>query len=152
MTRIWTLAYWLGTALGLAVVLAGGAYAALAYAVAVAPFRGVAFDPGRWQAVWHCGGESDPDCALRRAACPRGPMVADLIDRHLSPGGLDRDGVRALLGAPDARGPQILRGTRHADCDQVMLGMCGGFGVDWDSLLICYAPGGRVAAAGHVRR
>lgn len=151
MIGLWRLVYWASFGAALAVVLAGGAYAGFAYALQAAPFRGAPFDPARWQAVWRCDGLDGAACTLRRADCPRGPMVADLVGRHLAPGGLDRARVRALIGPPDVQGPLALHGIHQPDCDEVLLGMCSGFGIDWDTLAVCYDRQGHIAATGHVQ-
>ena len=80
MIGLWRLVYWASFGAALEVVLAGGVYAGFAYALQAAPFRGAPFDPARWQAVWRCDGLDGAACTLRRADCPRGPMVADLVD------------------------------------------------------------------------
>lgn len=114
----------------------------------IAPFRGEGFSTERWQQVWACEGLSNPDCALHRAACSRGSMVADLLSRHLLLG-ITLHSARALLGPPQWQSAIWARDGVLPDCDHYHLGNCTGFGVDTDVLYVCAGPGGEVVAVGH---
>lgn len=136
--------------LGVLLALATGFGALLLWAhwhLHVAPFRGDSFTPARWQQVWACDGQSNPDCAMRRADCARGAMIGDLLGRHLH-AGMTLAQSRALLGEPDDRADRIEGDVLLSDCDSYGLGMCSGFGVDWTSLQVCAAADGRIIALG----
>jgi hypothetical protein len=139
---------WIFGALALAALVA---LTALWIVLVRGPFTGEAFSPELWQTVWACEGFSQFECEMRRAACPRGPMVADLLAHHLPSGGSSRPAVTALLGSPDIEGALRLNGVRHDRCAEWLVGMCSGFGIDWDTLYVCHDAQGRIAAAGHLQ-
>jgi len=60
---------------------------------------------------------------------PRGPMYGDLKENHL-PRGMKKDAVIDLLGVPDFE--------IRENCIAYNLGMWSGFGIDYDSLDICF--------------
>lgn len=89
------------------------------------------FDRTKWREAPNCV----PDGC--ESACIRGAMVRDLQRRHLIPG-TPRSEVMTLLG--DAK-------TRHTNNQKFIdydLGMCSGFRMDFDSLVILFDGDDRV--------
>jgi hypothetical protein len=69
--------------------------------------------------------------------CIRDAMVSDLRTRYLHPG-TDREAIEALLG-PDDSAPAM-----DNACREYMLGMCSGFRIDVDGLVVCYGTDGKL--------
>lgn len=65
------------------------------------------------------------------AECVRGVMIRDLQRRHLHRG-MPRGAVSDLLGI----GKAISRGG--VECLSFEIGMCSGFGIDYDVFIICF--------------
>ncbi len=110
------------------------------------PFRGQSFDPEAWADAGGCEGLSDWKCVERDLDCPRGPMVRNLLRKHLVVDATSRDAATALLGQKEYE-VEIQGQT----CDAYYLGWCSGFRLDPDSLYICYADNGKISSAGHIQ-
>lgn len=89
------------------------------------------FNAEAWSKAENCSG------ALCEQECIRGGMVSDLQRRHLIPG-TPRVNVVALLGPgrPTARGDK--KGIDYN------LGMCSGFRMDFDSLIVAFDESDRL--------
>ena len=110
------------------------------------PFRGQSFDPDAWAYASVCEERSVGDCVDRELACPRGPMLNDLLTRHLVVDVTSQDAVTVLLG-PREYEVEI----RGQTCDAYYLGWCSGFRLDPDSLYVCYGENGSISSAGHIQ-
>lgn len=106
------------------------------------PFKGERFTPETWRDRWNCA--SRAECIERETKCSRGRMVDDLIDTYLQPGQLSQAQVGQLLGTPN----QTFQHEAQ-QCVGYFVGMCSGFGLDHDSLYVCFDAAGQVADAGH---
>ncbi|MCA1909849.1 MAG: hypothetical protein LDL39_15970 [Magnetospirillum sp.] len=89
------------------------------------------FDPVQWHQAPSCV----PDGC--EAACVRGGMARDLQMRHLKPG-THRPEVIALLGNSESRPPQGRNSLEYS------LGMCSGFQMDFDALVIMFDENDRL--------
>lgn len=89
------------------------------------------FDPVQWHQAPSCV----PDGC--EAACVRGGMVRDLQRRHLKPG-THRPEVIALLGNSESRPPPGRNSLEYS------LGMCSGFRMDFDALVIVFDENDRL--------
>jgi hypothetical protein len=69
--------------------------------------------------------------------CVRGVMVSDLKSRHLHRG-TDRKTIEELLGPDDSSA------SMENACREYLLGMCSGFGMDFDGLVVCYDGNGKL--------
>lgn len=69
--------------------------------------------------------------------CIRGAMVSNLERRYLHPG-TPRASVEKLLG-PDDSSPAMGNA-----CREYLIGMCSGFQMDVDGLIVCYDAGGKL--------
>jgi hypothetical protein len=131
---------------GVVAVLFGAIILAAVWVLHHAPFTGETFEPDRWRAAGSCRDLSDWECEEKLSACPRGAMVGDLLSNHIMVRQSTRDDVLGLLGA--ARYSVDIDG--HT-CDGYRLGMCSGWGWDYDSLYICYDAAGVVGRSGHLQ-
>ncbi|WOB50953.1 hypothetical protein NYR97_06105 [Xanthomonas hydrangeae] len=95
------------------------------------PFSRDDFQPERWSAGL---------AASQDGECVRGRMARNIIDTVVLPGS-PRSYVEAVLGSPQDTEDNL------ASYD---LGMCSGFGIDYDSLKIEYKAG-KVVRAYHVQ-
>ena len=91
------------------------------------PFSAEEFDQARWVAGLK---------ASQNGECVRGRMADDIIAEVAVPGRAKRE-IDALLGPP-----QRMQG----DVADYELGMCSGFGIDFDSLYVEYSNGKAVRA------
>jgi len=110
------------------------------------PFRGQSFDPETWAEAGSCSGLSDWKCVEKEASCPRGPMVRNLLRTHLLIGETTRETSNALLGSMEYEVD-----IRGRSCEAYSLGMCGGLGIDYDALYVCYAEDGTISLTGHMQ-
>ena len=110
------------------------------------PFRGERFEPVAWREAGSCAGLSDWECYEKEDDCPRGPMVRDLLRSHLEAGTKTRAQVVSVIGPSEAD----IR-INGAICEGYRLGICSGFGWDYDSLYVCYGDDGTVSRAGHMQ-
>jgi hypothetical protein len=69
--------------------------------------------------------------------CIRGAMVSGLETRYLRRGS-DRATIEKLLG-PDDSSPAM-----GNSCREYLIGMCSGFRIDYDGLIVCYDPHGKL--------
>lgn len=92
-------------------------------------FRQSRYDAALWFA---------PQTNLTDSTCYRGGMATDVKDRLLQPG-MTHEDVERLLGKPDGRSTQ----GEH----QYILGMCSGFGMDYDNLHIYFDSNGKYTHA-----
>lgn len=83
--------------------------------------------------AWHKKTTNEQD-----ATCYRGGMAKDIIDRLLS-SKATREDVVSLLGSPD--------GNSTENSYRYVLGMCSGFGFDYDSLHVYFDGQGYVSHA-----
>ncbi len=92
------------------------------------------FNAEAWSKAENCTG------ALCEQECIRGGMVSDLQRRYLVPG-KSRDEVIALLGPG--------RPTARADKGGIdySLGMCSGFRMDFDSLIVAFDESDRLTGS-----
>ena len=96
------------------------------------------FDQNLWLKNAECVGNFD--CANRNdSACVRGGMVGDLKWRYLH-SGLPRSEIEDLLGknyTMQKYGEQL--------CMDYNIGMCSGFKMDYDSLVLCLGKDGALS-------
>ena len=104
-------------------------------------FRGQSFERNQWAEAGSCLGLSFEDCLEKRSACPRGPMVHDLLNTYLISDKTLRTTALQLLGSVELE--VSLNGKT---CDAYRLGMCTGF--EEDVVYVCYGPDGTVSSAG----
>jgi hypothetical protein len=83
--------------------------------------------------TWHATTTNEED-----ATCYRGGMAKDIIDKVLS-SSMNNEDVAILLGAP-------ARNSTNQEY-QYALGMCSGFGFDYDNLHIYFDEQGRFSRA-----
>lgn len=121
---------WAATGMFAALGLAASGLFYAWYAWEEGPFGVSNFDQAQWMAAPHRSYRTEYE---RETACERAGMVRDLQRRYLRPG-MTREQVVALLGAPD--------GAPQEGCIAYVLGMCSGFGIDYDDLRICFTPDG----------
>lgn len=102
---------------------------AFAWWASVGIFSTSRFDKAEWLA---------PISQEREITCYRGGMARDIMNRLLAPG-MTKQEVEALLGQPDDHHkPQEFEYT---------LGMCSGFKIDYDGLIIRFSTEGRLINA-----
>ncbi len=107
--------------IGLAVLTVAAAIVGLSEAL---DYRNQAeFNAVVWRNALKCGYDG---CD---AECTRGHMVRDLTWKYLNPG-ISRSEVVALLGAADS--PPAAKSLSYS------LGMCSGFRMDYDSLVLLF--------------
>lgn len=92
------------------------------------------FNAEAWSKAENCSG------TFCEQECVRGGMVSDLQRRYLLPG-KSRDEVIALLGPGQ---PTPLPDRRGIDYS---LGMCSGFRVDFDSLIVAFDESDRLTGS-----
>jgi hypothetical protein len=131
---------------GMAAAVFGTVFLAVVWVVHHDPFAGEIFEPDRWRAAGSCRDLSDWECEEKLSACPRGAMVGDLLGNHILARQSTRGDVLGLLGAASYR--VNVDGRR---CDGYRLGMCSGWGWDYDTLYICYDAAGVVDLSGHLQ-
>ncbi|MGB0958880.1 MAG: hypothetical protein ACPGVK_01415 [Halocynthiibacter sp.] len=131
---------------GIACLILGGIVIGLIWAMHVAPFRGETFDPVRWKAAGSCKGLSAKECNAQNILCPRGAMVRDIIKNHIPAQSTKRADVIDRLGKPT--GHVNIKGQ---SCTAYTLGMCGGMGVDFDSLFVCFNDANIVSRTGRIQ-
>lgn len=96
----------------------------------VVPFNGSTFNKKKWVAAEE--GRTDQEQADLDSQCIRGAMVSDLKKKYLTSKTTKIDVINLL-------GPTRNTGTQdNQTCLQYNLGMCSGFKVDYDSLVICF--------------
>lgn len=108
------------------------------------PFMGETFTSEKWAEAGNCQGLTDYHCEMKNSECPRGPMVRSLLRDHLKTG-TSREVVTGLLG------PALRSEKDAAGCMDWSIGMCSGFGWDYDSLFVCFDAADHLVEAGHVQ-
>lgn len=110
------------------------------------PFIGQRFDSDTWSEAGTYEGLSDSQRVEKELDCARGPMVRDLLQRHLVIDVTTREMTSALLG-PKEYDIDI----RGQTCEAYYLGWCRGLAPDPDALYVCYADDGTISAVGHTQ-
>jgi hypothetical protein len=105
------------------------------------PFMWRTFTNEAW-AEAGCKGLNDTTCANKATSCPRGSMANSLIRNYLIVGKTSKADVLQSLGPPDSP-------DRPDGCSHYTLGMCSGFGFDYDVLYVCFDEQERLIARGH---
>jgi hypothetical protein len=96
--------------------------------------NGARFDRQIWFDANNCGRDG---CD---AECVRGPMVNDLRRFYLLPG-ISKDDVVRIVGEFEQKHKQ----ENGMFCAEYNLGMCSGFRIDYDALVVCFGGDGRLA-------
>jgi hypothetical protein len=110
------------------IVIGGGVASVLILGLLQLNYRnGAPFDRQAWLAA--PDGQED---------CVRGAMVSDLEAHYL------RRGVTSAT-VIDLLGPGATDAGTPASCRSYLLGMCSGFGIDYDGLFVCFDGEGRLA-------
>lgn len=103
------------------------------------PFMGQTFSKAKWEEAIQCS--SKAECMEKEISCIRGPMYLGLKRSHLRLG-TSKETIIQLLGpATHSQG--------DPSCTDYRLGMCSGFGMDYDWLRICYDQGNKVRSVSH---